>query len=158
MSCYRHNTYQFKKYFLQSLCTKSRTKSISNRAKLSAGEIELIQALKQRKKKSVIRERTEFPSFSDTLNLTFSISCFLISRTLLSTVQYTLKTLPWKMVSRTLEQLLKGILLAASLRKHTPAFHIHLAKCNSTAIPPIKQYKHICHLYTLRAMWLATET
>lgn len=102
---------------------------------------------KKTKSKTVIREGT-VTLFSWYSEFDFQYILFSHFSTLLSTVQHTLKTLPWKMVSHTLEQLLKGILLAVSVWKRTPAFHIHLAKCNSTTIPPIKQYKHICHLYT----------
>lgn len=107
---------------------------------------------------SVIGEGTEFPlSFPDTVNLTFSVSCFLILSTLLSAVQYTLKILSWKMIFCTLEQLLKGILLELSVCKSTLAFHIHLAKCNSAHCSPVKQRKHICRPYTHSALCPAAD-
>ena len=90
-------------------------------SKLSLGKIELVQALKYRKgkKKSVTvsnrgRNRVSL-SFPDTVNLTFSISCFLILSTLLSAVQYAVKILSWKMLFCTLAQLVKGILLELSV-------------------------------------------
>ena len=94
-----------------------------------------IQERKEKKKGVTISNRGRnrvFLSFPDTMNLTFSISCFLILSTLLSAVQYMLKILSWKMVFCTSEQLLKGILLELSVWKSTLAFHIHLAKRNST--------------------------
>lgn len=54
-------------------------------------------------------------SFPETVNLTFSVSCFLILSTLLPAVQYALKILSQKMVFCTWEQLLKGILLELSV-------------------------------------------
>lgn len=154
MSCYRHNTYLFRKTFFKG-CVQKALPNLHQTAKLSAGEIELVQALKSRKKALSNKGRNRVTLFSWCSEIDFQYILFSHFSPLLSTVQYTLKTLPWKMVSHTLEQLLKGILLVISVRKHTPAFHIHLAKCAPTTIPPIKQYKHICHPYTHRESYVA---